>query len=113
MCGELDCDFYVFSGHKVYGPTGIGILYGKAEHLELMPPYQTGGDMISHVSFERTTWNELPYKFEAGTPNIAGAVGLARRWSTSRKSAGTPSPSTNTGCWSTRRPGCRRSRDYG
>jgi cysteine desulfurase / selenocysteine lyase len=73
---ELDCDFYVFSGHKVYGPTGIGILYGKAEHLELMPPYQTGGDMISHVSFERTTWNELPYKFEAGTPHIAGAIGL-------------------------------------
>ena len=72
----LDCDFYVFSGHKVYGPTGIGILYGKPEHLELMPPYQTGGDMISHVSFERTMWNELPYKFEAGTPNIAGAVGL-------------------------------------
>jgi cysteine desulfurase / selenocysteine lyase len=73
---DLDCDFYVFSGHKVYGPTGIGILYGKAQHLELMPPYQTGGDMISHVSFERTMWNELPYKFEAGTPNVAGAVGL-------------------------------------
>jgi cysteine desulfurase/selenocysteine lyase len=73
---DLDCDFYVFSGHKVYGPTGIGILYGKARHLELMPPYQTGGDMISHVSFERTTWNELPYKFEAGTPHVAGAVGL-------------------------------------
>jgi cysteine desulfurase / selenocysteine lyase len=73
---ELDCDFYVFSGHKVYGPTGIGILYGKPEHLELMPPYQTGGDMISHVSFEKTTWNELPYKFEAGTPHIAGAIGL-------------------------------------
>jgi cysteine desulfurase/selenocysteine lyase len=73
---DLDCDFYVFSGHKVYGPTGIGVLYGKARHLELMPPYQTGGDMISHVSFARTTWNELPYKFEAGTPNIAGAVGL-------------------------------------
>ncbi len=73
---DLDCDFYVFSGHKVYGPTGIGILYGKAQHLELMPPYQTGGDMISYVSFERTTWNELPYKFEAGTPNIADAIGL-------------------------------------
>jgi cysteine desulfurase/selenocysteine lyase len=73
---DLDCDFYVFSGHKVYGPTGIGVLYGKPEHLELMPPYQTGGDMISHVSFERTTWNELPYKFEAGTPHIAGAIGL-------------------------------------
>ena len=74
---ELDCDFYAFSGHKVYGPTGIGALYGKPQHLELMPPYQTGGDMISYVSFERTTWNELPYKFEAGTPNIAGAIGLA------------------------------------
>jgi cysteine desulfurase/selenocysteine lyase len=73
----LDCDFYVFSGHKVYGPTGIGALYGKPQHLELMPPYQTGGDMISYVSFAKTTWNELPYKFEAGTPNIAGAIGLA------------------------------------
>jgi cysteine desulfurase / selenocysteine lyase len=73
---DLDCDFYAFSGHKIFGPTGIGALYGKARHLELMPPYQTGGDMISHVSFEKTTWNELPYKFEAGTPNIAGAVGL-------------------------------------
>jgi cysteine desulfurase/selenocysteine lyase len=74
---ELDCDFYAFSGHKVYGPTGIGALYGKPQHLELMPPYQTGGDMISYVSFAKTTWNELPYKFEAGTPNIAGAIGLA------------------------------------
>jgi cysteine desulfurase/selenocysteine lyase len=73
---ELDCDFYAFSGHKLYGPTGIGILYGKPEHLELMPPYQGGGDMIRSVSFEKTTWNELPYKFEAGTPNIAGAIGL-------------------------------------
>jgi len=73
---ELDCDFYVFSGHKVYGPTGIGVLYGKARHLELMPPWQGGGDMISSVSFAKTTWNELPYKFEAGTPNIAGAIGL-------------------------------------
>lgn len=73
----LDCDFYVFSGHKMYGPTGIGGMYGKPRHLELMPPYQTGGDMISYVSFAKTTWNELPYKFEAGTPNIAGAIGLA------------------------------------
>lgn len=73
----LDCDFYAFSGHKVYGPTGIGALYGKPQHLELMPPYQTGGDMISYVSFAKTTWNELPFKFEAGTPNIAGAIGLA------------------------------------
>jgi cysteine desulfurase/selenocysteine lyase len=74
---DLDCDFYVFSGHKIYGPTGIGILYGKARHLELMPPYQGGGDMIRTVSFEKTTYNELPYKFEAGTPDIAGAIGLA------------------------------------
>jgi cysteine desulfurase/selenocysteine lyase len=73
---ELDCDFYAFSGHKVYGPTGIGILYGKAEHLELMPPFQGGGDMIRSVSFEKTTYNELPYKFEAGTPSIAQAIGL-------------------------------------
>lgn len=73
---DLDCDFYAFSGHKIYGPTGIGVLYGKALKLEMMPPYQFGGDMISYVSFARTTWNELPYKFEAGTPDIAGAVGL-------------------------------------
>jgi len=73
---ELDCDFYVLSGHKLYGPTGIGVLYGKAERLEAMPPYQGGGDMIESVTFERTTYNALPYKFEAGTPHIAGAVGL-------------------------------------
>ena len=72
----LDCDFYVFSGHKLYGPTGIGVLYGKREHLEKMPPYQGGGDMIAQVTFKKTTYNELPYKFEAGTPHIAGAVGL-------------------------------------
>jgi cysteine desulfurase/selenocysteine lyase len=73
---DLDCDFYVFSGHKTYGPTGIGALYGKTELLERMPPYQGGGDMIRSVSFEKTTYNALPYKFEAGTPHIAGAVGL-------------------------------------
>jgi cysteine desulfurase / selenocysteine lyase len=73
---ELDCDFYVFSGHKVYGPTGIGILYGKKNLLEAMSPYQGGGDMILSVSFEKTVYNTLPYKFEAGTPNISGAVGL-------------------------------------
>ena len=73
---QLDCDFYVFSGHKLYGPTGVGILYGKAHLLEAMPPYQGGGDMISSVTFERTTYNRLPYKFEAGTPNIAGGIGL-------------------------------------
>jgi len=73
---DLDCDFYTFSGHKMYGPSGVGVLYGKAEHLEAMPPYQGGGDMISSVTFEKTTYNILPYKFEAGTPNIAGAIGL-------------------------------------
>jgi cysteine desulfurase / selenocysteine lyase len=73
---ELDCDFFAFSGHKVYGPTGIGVLYGKAALLEVMPPYQGGGDMISSVSFEKTTYNKLPHKFEAGTPDVAGAIGL-------------------------------------
>jgi cysteine desulfurase/selenocysteine lyase len=72
----LDCDFYVFSGHKVYGPTGIGVLYGKSALLDAMPPYQGGGDMISSVTFEKTTYNKLPYKFEAGTPHVAGAIGL-------------------------------------
>jgi cysteine desulfurase / selenocysteine lyase len=66
----------VLTGHKVYGPTGIGVLYGKAALLDAMPPWQGGGDMISSVTFERSTWNVLPYKFEAGTPHIAGAVGL-------------------------------------
>jgi len=73
---DIDCDFYAFSGHKVYGPTGIGVLYGKQSLLEKMPPYQGGGDMILSVSFEKTTYNALPYKFEAGTPNIEGVVGL-------------------------------------
>ncbi|MBI4460769.1 MAG: cysteine desulfurase [Acidobacteria bacterium] len=73
---ELDCDFYAFSGHKMYGPTGVGVLYGKAKWLEQMPPYQGGGDMISAVTFEKTTYNSLPYKFEAGTPNIAAGIGL-------------------------------------
>ena len=73
---DLDCDFLAFSGHKIYGPTGIGVLYGKVELLESMPPYQGGGDMISKVTFEETTFNELPHKFEAGTPDIAGAIGL-------------------------------------
>jgi cysteine desulfurase/selenocysteine lyase len=72
----LDCDFYAFSGHKIFGPTGIGVLYGKKALLEAMPPYQGGGDMISAVAFEHTEYNELPYKFEAGTPNIAGVIGL-------------------------------------
>jgi cysteine desulfurase / selenocysteine lyase len=74
----LDCDFYVFSGHKIYGPTGIGALYGKSALLDAMPPYQGGGDMISSVTFEKTLYNKLPHKFEAGTPNISGAIGLGR-----------------------------------
>jgi cysteine desulfurase/selenocysteine lyase len=74
---ELGCDFYVFSSHKLYGPTGVGVLYGKSVLLDAMPPWQGGGDMISSVTFEKTTYNTLPYKFEAGTPDIAGVIGLA------------------------------------
>ncbi|HTK83264.1 MAG TPA: cysteine desulfurase [Bacteroidota bacterium] len=73
---DLDCDFYAFSGHKMFGPTGVGILFGKANLLDAMPPYQGGGDMIKSVTFEKTIYNDLPNKFEAGTPNIAGGVGL-------------------------------------
>jgi len=73
---DLGCDFYAFSGHKLYGPTGIGVLYGRSELLEAMPPWQGGGDMIASVTFEKTTYNTLPYKFEAGTPHIAGGIGL-------------------------------------
>lgn len=72
----LDCDFYCFSGHKMYGPMGIGVLYGKEKWLEQIPPYQSGGEMIKDVSFEKTTYNDLPFKFEAGTPNVAGVLGL-------------------------------------
>ncbi len=73
---DLDCDFFVLSGHKLFGPTGVGVLYGKAQHLEAMPPYQGGGDMIRSVTFEKTRYNKPPQKFEAGTPNIAGVIGL-------------------------------------
>ena len=73
---DLDCDFLVFSGHKIYGPSGTGVLYGKERLLEVMPPYQTGGDMIKKVTFEKTTFADLPSKFEAGTPNIEGCIGL-------------------------------------
>jgi len=73
---DLGCDFFVFSGHKLFGPTGVGVLYGREALLEAMPPYQGGGDMIRSVSFDKTTYNSLPYKFEAGTPHIAGGVGL-------------------------------------
>ncbi|MBT8095177.1 MAG: cysteine desulfurase [Gammaproteobacteria bacterium] len=72
----LDCDFYAFSGHKMFGPTGTGVLWGREDLLDTMPPWQGGGDMILEVTFDRTTWNELPYKFEAGTPNISGVIGL-------------------------------------
>jgi cysteine desulfurase/selenocysteine lyase len=75
---ELDCDFFAFSGHKTYGPTGIGVLYGKEKWLEKMPPYMGGGDMIKTVSFEKTTFNDLPYKFEAGTPDYVASTGLAK-----------------------------------
>lgn len=73
---EIDCDFYCVSGHKMYGPTGIGVLYGKADRLNAMPPYHGGGEMIRSVTFEKSTWNDIPSKFEAGTPNIAGGIGL-------------------------------------
>lgn len=73
---ELDCDFYCFSGHKMYAPMGVGVLYGKEKWLEKMPPYQAGGEMVDQVSFEKTTFNELPFKFEAGTPNVEGVLGL-------------------------------------
>src|SRR5262249_3956057 len=73
---QLDCDFYAFSGPKLFGPTGVGVVYGKARLLEEMPPYQGGGDMIRSVTFEKTAFNDLPYKFEAGTPHVAGAIGL-------------------------------------
>ena len=75
---DLDCDFFAFSGHKIYGPTGIGVLYGKEEWLERIPPYMGGGEMIKNVSFERTTFNDLPYKFEAGTPDYIASTGLAK-----------------------------------
>jgi cysteine desulfurase/selenocysteine lyase len=88
---ELGCDFYAFSGHKLFGPTGIGVLYGREALLERMPPWQGGGDMILTVSFEKTTYNALPYKFEAGTPNISGAIGLGAAvdflWSLDLKAA--------------------------
>ena len=105
----LDCDFYVFSGHKMFGPTGIGVLYGRSSLLEAMPPYQGGGDMIASVTFEKTCYNVVPYKFEAGTPNIAGVVGLRRRGRLPdrRRSSG-GARRTKTMCWRTRRRRCAR-----
>ena len=75
---KMNCDFYAFSGHKIYGPTGIGVLYGKEKYLDELPPYQGGGDMVDKVTFEKTTYNELPFKFEAGTMNYVGAIGLGK-----------------------------------
>ena len=100
----LGCDFYAFSGHKMLGPTGIGVLYGTASLLEAMPPYQSGGDMISSVTFERTLYNTLPHRFEAGTPDIAGAVGLATAIGYLDRDRSRPHRDrTSTRCWSTRR----------
>ena len=118
----LGCDFYAFSGHKMYGPTGTGILYGRQALLEAMPPYQGGGDMIASVTFEKTDYNVLPYKFEAGTPNIAGFVGLGaavdyltgarsgRRRSSTRTRCSRTRPSASArfpACGSSARPGRR------
>ena len=75
---DIDCDFFAFSGHKIYGPTGIGVLYGKEEWLDKLPPYQGGGEMIESVSFEKTTFEKLPFKFEAGTPDYVATHGLAK-----------------------------------
>ena len=103
----LDADFYVFTGHKLYGPTGIGVLYGKERLLEEMPPYQGGGDMIASVTFEKTTYNMLPYKFEAGTPNIAGAVGLAAAVDYVTRSGSIALRPTSASCWPTEPRSCR------
>ena len=109
----LDCDFYAFSGHKLYGPTGIGVLYGREALLAAMPPWQGGGDMILTVSFEKTTYNELPYKFEAGTPNISGAIGLAAAMDY-LESAGdrARSPPTSTACSAGDRRAAAHPRDH-
>ena len=113
---DLDCDFYAFSGHKLFGPSGVGVLYGKAELLEDMPPYQGGGEMILSVSFEKSTFKEIPHKFEAGTPDIAGAVGLGAAidyvngvgFDADRRPRGRPPGLRNRRC-STRFPGCASS----
>ena len=98
---QLDGDFFVFSGHKIFGPTGIGVVYAKEELLEIMPPWQGGGNMIRNVTFEETTYAEPPAKFEAGTPNIADAVGLAPRWITSTGLDCRPLRNTSKNCFAT------------
>ena len=98
---RLDCEFYVFSGHKLFGPTGIGILYGKGEILEALPPFQGGGEMIKSVTFEKTIYNDLPYKFEAGTPNIAGAIGLGAAVDYVQALGSKASRLTRPNCWNT------------
>jgi cysteine desulfurase/selenocysteine lyase len=95
---QLDCDFYAFSGHKIYAPTGIGVLYGREALLAAMPPWQGGGDMILTVAIERSTYNELPWKFEAGTPNISGAVGLAAALDYVEMLGRDALPRTSSGC---------------
>ena len=102
---QLGCDFFVFSGHKIFAPTGIGAVYAKRELWEIMPPWQGGGNMIRTVTFEETTFADPPAKFEAGTPNIADAVGLRADWSTWNAWACRTSPSTNRNCCNTR-PNC-------
>ena len=98
----LECDFYAFSGHKMFGPTGIGVLYGTSALLESMPPYQGGGDMIRSVSFEHTRYDVPPHRFEAGTPDIAAPSASRRRLAISPGSGSTGSPASSRNCWSTR-----------
>ena len=107
---DLGVDFYAFSGHKLYGPTGIGVLWGKRELLEKMPPYQGGGDMIESVTFEKTTYAQLPNKFEAGTPDIAGVVGLGAAIDYVAVARTGPSSTTSTSCSPTRPSSSARSR---
>ena len=107
---DLGADFYVFSSHKVFGPTGVGVLWGKRELLDNMPPIQFGGNMIADVTFEKTAFQPIPNKFEAGTGNIADAVGLAPRSITSAPSASSTSRATNKLCWTAPARSCAPSR---
>ena len=96
---DMDCDFFAFSAHKLYGPTGVGVLYGKKELLEAMPPFQGGGEMIKEVTFEKTTYNDLPYKFEAGTPNIADVIAFKSAMDFVNQSGRKKSVSMNRNFW--------------